>query len=150
MSYDMSGRRGDTDSPHRGGQAVARAAKIRPSTSPKPSPITPVLKRKELAPLSQAEFQTSYFDRNARKSLSAIPLPVNESSNVKIQASSPGSIHELTRILCNSFKLLSLWNAVACSSIRSKQSSSISQTAAPNASRVSFLWKWNKQPTFFA
>jgi hypothetical protein len=31
-TYDMSGRRGDTDSPHRGGQAVARAVKIPPST----------------------------------------------------------------------------------------------------------------------
>ncbi len=39
----MSGR-GDTDSPHRGGQAVARAAKIPPSTWPKPSPITRVHK----------------------------------------------------------------------------------------------------------
>ena len=26
-TYNMSGRRGDTDSPHHGGQAVARAAK---------------------------------------------------------------------------------------------------------------------------
>jgi hypothetical protein len=36
----MSGRRGDTDSPHRGGQAVARAAKIPHSTWPKRSLIT--------------------------------------------------------------------------------------------------------------
>ena len=40
-TYNMSGRRGDTDSPHRGGQAVAMVAKIPPSTYPKPSPITP-------------------------------------------------------------------------------------------------------------
>src|SRR6266571_8943736 len=38
----MSGRRDDTDSPHHGGQAVARAAKIPRSTWPKLSPITPV------------------------------------------------------------------------------------------------------------
>src|SRR5438128_1061256 len=41
---NMSGRRGDTDSPHHGGQAVARAAKIPHSTSPKQSPTTPVHK----------------------------------------------------------------------------------------------------------
>jgi len=40
-TYDMSGRRGDTDSPHRGGQAVARVAKIPHSMWPRPSPITP-------------------------------------------------------------------------------------------------------------
>src|SRR5436190_23089441 len=39
---NMSGRRDYTDSPHHGGQAVARAAKIPLSTSPKPLPITPV------------------------------------------------------------------------------------------------------------
>jgi hypothetical protein len=38
------GRVRDTDSPHRGGQAVARAAKIPHSTWPKQSPITPVRK----------------------------------------------------------------------------------------------------------
>ena len=46
-TYNMSGRRGDTDSPHHGGQAVARAAKIPRSTSPKPLPITPVRKPEE-------------------------------------------------------------------------------------------------------
>src|SRR5438128_11911369 len=39
MPYDMSGR-SDTDSPHHGGQAVARAAKIPHSTSQQPSLIT--------------------------------------------------------------------------------------------------------------
>ena len=47
-SYNMSGRRGDTNSPHRGGQAVAMVAKIPPSTWPKRSPITPVHKPREL------------------------------------------------------------------------------------------------------
>ena len=40
-TYDMSGR-SDTDSPHHGGQAVARAAKTPRSIWPGPSPITPV------------------------------------------------------------------------------------------------------------
>ena len=31
-TYNMSGRRGDTDSPHHGGQAVAREAKMLHST----------------------------------------------------------------------------------------------------------------------
>jgi len=44
----MSGRRGGTDSPHHGGQAVAKAESIPRSTSPKLSPITPVHKPREL------------------------------------------------------------------------------------------------------
>jgi len=38
----MSGYRRETDSPHHGGQAVARAAKTPHSMSPKPSPTTPL------------------------------------------------------------------------------------------------------------
>jgi len=38
----VSGRRGDKDSPHQGGQAVARAARTQRSMWPKPSPSTPV------------------------------------------------------------------------------------------------------------
>src|SRR6266576_6998403 len=44
QSYDMSGRRSDTDSPHHGGQAVARAEKTPHSTWPKPSRTTRVHK----------------------------------------------------------------------------------------------------------
>src|SRR6266566_2465261 len=57
---NMSGRRGDTDSPHRGGQAVARVAKIPHSTWPKLSPTTPVHKSVRAHGCSSAVWEKCY------------------------------------------------------------------------------------------